>query len=98
MCNGNVGAGLRSLDSVAFIDNYSFIYLFYYETKYKGRGRYLKKSYIYVGIIFLAVLCIIALFLFKGYSPKQANQLIYEYKQSNHNEFYFENGYVVFST
>lgn len=55
----------------------------------------MKKVNIYRGIILL-VIFMISVALVVRYFPKDDNQIIYNYKQSTHDDFYFENGYVVF--
>jgi hypothetical protein len=57
--------------------------------------RYLKKANIYIGII-LSVIVMVSATLVVRYFLKDDNRLIYNYKQSTHGDFYFENGYVVF--
>ena len=55
----------------------------------------MKKSSIYK-CIFLLIVFVIFIMVFKVCFYKQTNQLVYDYKSSVHHEFYFENGYVVF--
>ncbi len=55
------------------------------------------KKYLILGIAFLLI-GIIGVLVFKSISSKGNTPIYYDYKHSYHEQFYFENGYVVFAT